>query len=61
MGILRGRRNDGDVRRFRMREKLASVGDHLWIEDEQRNRAYEPPNLPRTLKRAGAGVRTGLA
>jgi uncharacterized protein YxjI len=40
MGILRGRRDGGDLRRFRMREKLASIGDDFWIEDEQGNRAY---------------------
>ena len=42
MGILRGRRDDGDVdvRRFQMRQKLASIGDDFWIEDEQGNRAY---------------------
>jgi uncharacterized protein YxjI len=40
MGILRGRRDDGERRRFRMREKLASIGDDFWIEDEQGNRAY---------------------
>ena len=40
MGILRGRRDDEDVRRFRMREKLASIGDDFWIEDEDGERAY---------------------
>ena len=41
MGILRGRRDDEDVRRFRMREKLASIGDDFWIEDEdRRTRVY---------------------
>jgi uncharacterized protein YxjI len=28
------------MRRFRMREKLASIGDDFWIEDEQGARAY---------------------
>ncbi len=42
MGILRGRRSgDDDARRFRMREKLASIGEDFWIEDEQGNRAYK--------------------
>lgn len=41
MGILRGRRDDGDVRRFRMREKLASIGDDFWIEDEDGDRAFK--------------------
>src|SRR5215217_2017041 len=40
MGILRGRRGNDDARRFRMREKLASIGDDFWIEDDQGNRAY---------------------
>ena len=41
MGILRGRRDDdADVRRFRMKEKLASIGDDFWIEDEEGERAY---------------------
>jgi uncharacterized protein YxjI len=40
MGRLRDRRNDDDVRRFQMREKLASIGDDFWIEDDQGNRAY---------------------
>ena len=33
-------RDDEDVRRFRMREKLASIGDDFWIEDEDGDRAY---------------------
>jgi uncharacterized protein YxjI len=41
MGILRGRRNAEAVRRFRMREKLASIGDDFWIEDEEGNRAFK--------------------
>jgi uncharacterized protein YxjI len=41
MGILRGRRSGDDARRFRMREKLASIGEDFWIEDEQGNRAYK--------------------
>jgi len=40
MGRLRDRGNDDAVRRFQMREKLASIGDDFWIEDEQGNRAY---------------------
>ncbi len=41
MGILRGRRDDADVRRFQMRQKLASIGDDFWIEDEQGNRVFK--------------------
>jgi uncharacterized protein YxjI len=40
MGMLRGRRDDADVRRFRMKQQLASIGDDFWIEDEDGNRAY---------------------
>jgi len=40
MGILRNRGNDDAVQRFQMREKLASIGDDYWIEDEQGNRAF---------------------
>ena len=29
-----------DVRRFQMRQKLASIGDDFWIEDEEGNRVY---------------------
>jgi uncharacterized protein YxjI len=43
MAILRGRRSkDADVhRRYRMRTKLASIGDDFWIEDEQGTRTYK--------------------
>ena len=41
MGLLRGGRDDDDnTRRFRMREKLLSIGDDFWIEDDEGNRAY---------------------
>jgi uncharacterized protein YxjI len=40
MGFLRHR--DGpEVRRFQMREKLASIGDDAWIEDEDGDRIYK--------------------
>jgi uncharacterized protein YxjI len=39
MGLLR-RRDEPEGRRFRMREKLLSIGDDYWIEDEDGNRAY---------------------
>lgn len=39
MGMLR-RGDDGDARRFHMRERLASIGDDFWIEDDQGERAY---------------------
>jgi uncharacterized protein YxjI len=43
VGLLRGRRDDdsgGDGHRFRMRQKLASIGDDFWIEDDQGERAF---------------------
>jgi hypothetical protein len=40
MGLLRGRGDELNGRRFRMREKLVSIGDDFWIEDEAGNRAY---------------------
>lgn len=39
MGLLRGRR-DNDGRRYQMREKLLSVGDDYWIEDDSGARAF---------------------
>ena len=35
------RRGGGDVARFRMRQKLVSIGDDYWIEDEAGNRAFK--------------------
>jgi uncharacterized protein YxjI len=41
MGLVR-RRNDGPEReRYLMREKLLSIGDDYWIENEQGERAYK--------------------
>ena len=41
MGLLRNRGNDeGDGSRYQMREKLLSVGDDYWIEDDEGNRAF---------------------
>jgi uncharacterized protein YxjI len=39
MGFLRGG-HDERGRRFRMREKLLSIGDDFWIEDEAGDSAY---------------------
>jgi uncharacterized protein YxjI len=41
MGLLRNRDDIPDGRRFRMQEKLASIGDDSWIEDEQGDRVYK--------------------
>ena len=40
MGILRGNQDD-DKRKFQMREKLMSIGDDYWIEDESGNKAFK--------------------
>ena len=40
MGILRRDKSD-DKRTFQMREKLMSIGDDYWIEDEQGNKAFK--------------------
>jgi uncharacterized protein YxjI len=40
MGLLRGRR-DGGGTKYRMREKLFSIGDDYWIEDEAGERAFK--------------------
>ena len=39
MGLLRNRGGDDGIR-FQMRQKLISIGDDYWIEDDQGNRAY---------------------
>src|ERR1044072_8909053 len=40
MPLLRGRRDDGGTK-YRMREKLFSIGDDYWIENEQDERAVK--------------------
>ena len=40
MPLLRGRRDDGGTK-YRMREKLFSIGDDYWIENEQDERAFK--------------------
>src|SRR2546423_714660 len=39
MGFLR--QDDVPSRRFQIREKLASIGDDAWIEDDQGDRVYK--------------------
>jgi uncharacterized protein YxjI len=39
MGLLRGRRDD-DRRRYQMRERLISIGDDYWIEDDTGARVF---------------------
>jgi uncharacterized protein YxjI len=41
MGFLRHRDEPPNGRRFQMREKLASIGDDSWIEDDQGERVYK--------------------
>lgn len=42
MGLLRNRDDDAPSGRcFQMREKLLSIGDDFWIEDEQGDRVYK--------------------
>jgi uncharacterized protein YxjI len=41
MGLLRHRNDVPDGRRFQMREKLASIGDDSWIEDDAGDRVYK--------------------
>jgi uncharacterized protein YxjI len=41
MGLLRNRRDEPGGERFLMREKLLSIGDDFWIENERGERAYK--------------------
>jgi uncharacterized protein YxjI len=41
MGLLRNRGNGSGGQRFVMKEKLLSIGDDFWIENEQGDRAYK--------------------
>ena len=38
---LRGRRQDANVTRYRMQEKLFAIGDDFWIENEGGERAFK--------------------
>jgi uncharacterized protein YxjI len=40
MPLLRGRRGNGGTK-YRMREKLFSIGDDFWIENEEGERAFK--------------------
>src|SRR5436190_14617410 len=40
MGLLRGRRDGGGVK-YRMREKMFSIGDDYWIENDAGDRAFK--------------------
>jgi uncharacterized protein YxjI len=41
MGLRDRRQERRDVRTYRMRQKLVSIGDDYWIEDDQGQRAYK--------------------
>src|SRR5690349_5767704 len=41
MGFLRHRDEAPQGRRFQMRDKLVSIGDDAWIEDDQGERCYK--------------------
>src|SRR3954453_12741488 len=41
MGLLRNRDDVPHGQRFMMKQKLLSIGDDFWIEDEQGERAYK--------------------
>ncbi|MGZ4270282.1 MAG: LURP-one-related/scramblase family protein [Solirubrobacteraceae bacterium] len=41
MGLLRHRDDPPGGRRFQMRQKLASIGDDFWIEDDNGDRIYK--------------------
>jgi uncharacterized protein YxjI len=41
MPLLRGRRQDANVTRYRMQEKLFAIGDDFWIENEGGERAFK--------------------
>jgi uncharacterized protein YxjI len=41
MPLLRGRRDEARVTKYRMQEKLVAIGDDFWIEDEAGQRAFK--------------------
>ena len=41
MGLLRNRTDEPGGERFLIREKLLSIGDDFWIENEAGERAYK--------------------
>ena len=49
MGLLRHHDEPQGGRRFQMQEKLASIGDDSWIEDDQGERIFKPETA-RTLR-----------
>ena len=41
MPLLRGRREEARPTRYRMQEKLFSIGDDFWIENDRGERAFK--------------------
>lgn len=41
MPLLRGHRDEANMTRYRMREKLFAIGDDFWIENEAGQRAFK--------------------
>ena len=41
MPLLRGRRDEANMTRYRMQEKLFAIGDDFWIENEAGQRAFK--------------------
>ena len=41
MALLRGRRDEASMTRYRMQEKLFAIGDDFWIENEGGQRAFK--------------------
>jgi uncharacterized protein YxjI len=41
MPLLRGRRDEASMTRYRMQEKLFAIGDDFWIENEAGQRAFK--------------------
>ena len=41
MPLLRGRREEANATRYRMKEKLFAIGDDFWIENEGGERAFK--------------------
>jgi uncharacterized protein YxjI len=41
MPLLRGRRDEARVTKYRMQEKLVAIGDDFWIENEAGQRAFK--------------------
>jgi hypothetical protein len=62
--MLRGRRDDEHVRRYRLKQQLASIGDDFWIQDADGDRVYRvdgkkfraPPVTRSRRSRSGRSV-----